>query len=129
MASFLYTLGRVAFRHRRRVLALWLLVAVLIGAGGALLSHGTDNTFSIPGTESQEALDALARTFPQVSGASAQLIAVAPPGGSVDDPAFQSAVEQSVTAIGHIPQVTSGLLYTSPSPRDSMENRGVSQRV
>ena len=116
MASFLYALGRIAFRRRRRVLALWLLVAVLIGAGGALLSHGTDNTFSIPGTESQEALDALARTFPQVSGASAQLIAVAPPGGSVDDPTFQSAVERSVTAIGHIPQVTSASSpYSGPS--------------
>ena len=116
MASFLYALGRIAFRRRRRVLALWLLVAVLIGAGGALLSHGTDNTFSIPGTESQEALDALARTFPQVSGASAQLIAVAPPGGNVDDPTFQSAVERSVTAIGHIPQVTSASSpYSGPS--------------
>nr|WP_218875516.1 MMPL family transporter [Leifsonia naganoensis] len=112
----MYALGRIAFRRRRRVLALWLLVAVLIGAGGALLSHGTDNTFSIPGTESQEALDALARTFPQVSGASAQLIAVAPPGGSVDDSAFQSAVEQSVTAIGRIPQVTSASSpYSGPS--------------
>ncbi|ERK72790.1 MMPL family protein, partial [Leifsonia aquatica ATCC 14665] len=116
MASFLYALGRMAFRRRRRVLALWLLVAVLIGAGGALLSHGTDNTFSIPGTESQEALDALARTFPEVSGASAQLIAVAPPGGSVDDSAFQSAVEQSVTAIARIPQVTSASSpYSGPS--------------
>ncbi|MFJ3395186.1 MMPL family transporter [Leifsonia aquatica] len=116
MASFLYALGRIAFRRRRRVLALWLLVAVLIGAGGALLSHGTDNTFSIPGTESQEALDALARTFPEVSGASAQLIAVAPPGGSVDDPAFESAVEESVTAIGRIPQVTSASSpYSGPS--------------
>nr|WP_221209706.1 MMPL family transporter [Leifsonia aquatica] len=106
----------MAFRRRRRVLALWLLVAVLIGAGGALLSHGTDNTFSIPGTESQEALDALARTFPEVSGASAQLIAVAPPGGSVDDSAFQSAVEQSVTAIARIPQVTSASSpYSGPS--------------
>ncbi|WP_025158194.1 MMPL family transporter [Leifsonia aquatica] len=116
MASFLYALGRIAFRRRRRVLALWLLVAVLIGAGGALLSHGTDNTFTIPGTESQEALDALARTFPQVSGASAQLIAVAPPGERVDDPAFESAVEQTVTAIGRIPQVTSASSpYSGPS--------------
>ncbi|MFF2051278.1 MMPL family transporter [Leifsonia sp. NPDC058194] len=116
MASFLYALGRFAFRRRRRVLALWLLVALLIGAGGALLSHGTDNTFSIPGTESQEALDALARTFPEVSGASAQLIAVAPPGGSVEDPAFESAVGQSVAAIARIPQVTSASSpYTGPS--------------
>ena len=75
MSSLLYTLGRSAFRARRRVLAVWLGVLVLFLAGAAFLSHGTDNTFTIPGTESQNALDALARTFPQVSGASAQLIA------------------------------------------------------
>ncbi|MEN2736154.1 MMPL family transporter [Microbacterium sp. X-17] len=116
MSSLLYLLGRAAFRARRRVLVSWLAALVLLLGGAALLSNGTDNTFSIPGTESQEAQDALARTFPQVSGTSAQLVAVAPKGTDVHDPAFQSAVESAAAAIAKIPQVTSASSpYSGPS--------------
>lgn len=105
MSSALYGLGRWAFRHRGVVVMVWLAVLLALFALAGVLSSGTDNTYRIPGTESQQALDALARTFPQVSGASAQLIAVAPDGGSVTDADFEAAVEASVTAIGEIPQV------------------------
>jgi RND superfamily putative drug exporter len=107
VSSVLYSLGRWAFRARWRMLAIWLVALVALVVGAGFLSKGTDNTFTIPGTESQEALDALARTFPQVSGTSAQLIAVAPPGGDVLESSFQSAVEASATAIAKVPQVTS----------------------
>ncbi|MFP3466679.1 MMPL family transporter [Leifsonia sp. SIMBA_070] len=116
MSSLLYRLGRFAYRARRAVVAGWLVLLALLFVGAGLLSTGTDNTFTIPGTESQNALDALARTFPQVSGASAQLIAVAPKGGDVRDPAFQSSVEHTVTEIAAIPQVTSASSpYSGPS--------------
>ncbi|MFE6964241.1 MMPL family transporter [Agromyces sp. NPDC057679] len=111
MSSALYALGRWAFRARRAMLLIWVAVLAVLFTGAALLSEGTENSYSIPGTESQEALDALARTFPQVSGSSAQLIAVAPEGGSVTDADFESAVEASATAIAAVPQVTSA---TSP---------------
>ncbi|MDR7185172.1 RND superfamily putative drug exporter [Microbacterium trichothecenolyticum] len=111
MSPLLYTLGRWAFRARGLVLGVWIAVLMALFAGAALLGTGTDNTYTIPGTESQEALDALGRTFPQVSGGSAQLIAVAPPGGSATDADFEAAVEASVDAIAQIPQVSSA---TSP---------------
>ena len=75
------------------MLVLWVIVLAVLFTGAGLLSEGTDNTFSIPGTESQEALDALARTFPQVSGTSAQLIAVAPDGADVSDADFDRWVQ------------------------------------
>ncbi|WP_144795794.1 MMPL family transporter [Microbacterium paludicola] len=115
MSSALYALGRWAFRARRRVLILWIAVLAVLFAGAALLSEGTDNTYSIPGTESQQALDALARTFPQVSGTSAQLIAVAPSGGDVTDTGFSSAVTDAAAAIAGIPQVSSATApYDTP---------------
>ena len=86
-----------------------------------MLSQGTDNTFSIPGTESQEALDALARTFPQVSGTSAQLIAVAPDGGDVTEADFEDAVTDAATAIAAIPQVSS-----ATSPYSTASGSGIS---
>ena len=100
MSTFLYTLGRWSFRHPWRVLSAWLLILVLAGGGVALFAKGTDNTFTIPGTESQAGLEMLGRTFPQVSGASAEIIVVAAPGASVRDPAYQQAIQNSTTEIG-----------------------------
>ncbi|WP_400995059.1 MMPL family transporter [Agromyces sp. GXQ0307] len=106
MSSALHALGRWAYRARLLVVLLWVgILAVLFGLAG-LLGTGTNNTYAFPGTQSQDALDSLARTFPQFSGTSAQLIAVAPDDGDVTDPDFESAVEDAITALGEIPQVS-----------------------
>jgi RND superfamily putative drug exporter len=76
-----------------------LIVLLLAGTGAALLNQGTDNTFSIPGTESGEALDQLSRTFPQVSGTSARYVVVAPEGMSVRDAAISGPVEDAIAAL------------------------------
>lgn len=106
MSSLLYSLGRWVFRARKLVALLWLAVIVLAGGGAVLLNAGTDNAFNIPGTESQTALDQLNRTFPQVSGTSAQYVVVAPSGGQVTDADIQTPVEAAVTALGDIDQVS-----------------------
>ncbi len=105
MSSFLYRLGRAAARARVLVLALW--VVVLAAAGGAALAfnHGTDDTFAIPGSESQDALDHLGRVFPEVSGTSAQLVLVAGEGVKADTPRIRAAVAEAVTRIGKVGQV------------------------
>ncbi|WP_314140117.1 MMPL family transporter [uncultured Plantibacter sp.] len=105
MSSLLYTLGRWAFGARRLVLILWIAVLALAGGGALLFNQGTDNAFSIPGTESQEALDSLDHTFPQVAGASAQIIVVAPEGDTVEDAGVRSTIDDAVTALGDIGQV------------------------
>ena len=111
MSSVLYSLGRWAVRARRLVVAGWVVVLVLVGGAAGLLQQGLDNQVSIPGTESQEALDRLAATFPQVSGASAQVIVVAPEGGSIEDEPMRSAITDGVEAIGDVSQVAA---VTSP---------------
>lgn len=111
MSSVLYSLGRWAVRARRLVVAGWVVALVLVGGAAGLLQQGLDNQVSIPGTESQEALDRLAATFPQVSGASAQVIVVAPEGGSVKDEPMRSAISDGVEAIEDVSQVVA---VTSP---------------
>ena len=93
MSSFLYTLGRRAYAARKTVLVIWLLVLVVTGGAAGLLFKGMDNNVTIPGTEAQNALDRLSVTFPQTSGASAQIIVVA---DDVRAPAVQREVERSV---------------------------------
>lgn len=97
MSTLLYSLGRWSYRHPWRVLIAWLLLLGIAGGGALALGKGTDNSFSIPGTEAQAGLEQLSRTFPQASGTSAQLIVVAADGSKVTDQDYESAIEDTIT--------------------------------
>ncbi|WP_345537533.1 MMPL family transporter, partial [Phytohabitans rumicis] len=109
MASFLYRLGRFAFRRRWSVTAVWLAVlgAALIGA--LTLSGPTQESFSIPGTPAQKAIDLLAERFPQASadGATARVVFAAPAAKTLSDPAYRQAIETAVADLKQAPQVAS----------------------
>ncbi|MBN0039038.1 MMPL family transporter [Cellulosimicrobium cellulans] len=111
MSSALYSLGRWAVGARRLVLAAWIGILVLAGALAGLVGQGLDDEVTIPGTESQAALDRLAATFPQVSGASAQVVVVAPDGSTIEDDAVRAPVEDAVAALGDVDGVAA---VTSP---------------
>ncbi|MCG7413758.1 MMPL family transporter [Microbacterium aurum] len=100
MSTLLYSLGRWSYRHSWRVLVSWLLLLALAGGGAALFMKGTDNSFSIPGTEAQEGIALLDRTFPQASGTSAQLVVVAPAGERVDAEPVASVIGDAVSELG-----------------------------
>ncbi|MFD4998175.1 MMPL family transporter [Streptomyces buecherae] len=106
MATFLYRLGRGAFRRRGRVVLIWLgvLVAVVVGAAGA--SGPSDEEFSMPGIESQKAFDLMEERFPGTAadGATAQVVFVAPDGQKVTAGDTRKAVEDAVGSLGG-PQV------------------------
>ncbi|HWG25074.1 MMPL family transporter [Actinospica sp.] len=107
MATFLYRLGRLAFRRRRLVTLLWLLVLAGVGLGAAN-AHGTTNdAFTIPGTQSQRAIDLLQSQFPQVSaaGANARVVFEAPAGQTLTSGAHKAEVENLVAELGRAPQV------------------------
>ncbi|QIY75035.1 MMPL family transporter [Streptomyces sp. RLB1-33] len=107
MPAFLHRLGRLAFRRRRRMLALWLaLVAAAVVCMTAFGGTGKlDNTFSIPGSESQRALDRMKTDFPTFSGTSAQIVFTATDGRKVTDPADSTRIRAALDAAGSSPQV------------------------
>lgn len=105
MSSFLYRLGRAAARARVLVVALWVVVLAVAGGAAVLFNQGTDDTFAIPGSESQDALDHLGRVFPEVSGTSAQLVLVVPDGQSVDTATTRTVVGAAVARIEKVDQV------------------------
>jgi len=94
MASRLYRLGRLSFRRRRLVASLWVALLLLMGVAAGSLSGPYSNEFSIPGTESQDALDVLAERFPQsgLAQATANVVFAAPDGRSLQDPELRAAV-------------------------------------
>ncbi|MFG6504689.1 MMPL family transporter [Microbacterium sp. P05] len=111
MSTLLYSLGRWAYRHGVRVLLAWVVILIAAGGSAALFGQGTDNSFSIPGTESQEGLAQLSRTFPQASGTSAQIVVVAASGDSVEDAPYRDDIEDTVSQLGDLDGV---LAVTDP---------------
>jgi RND superfamily putative drug exporter len=109
MASFLYRLGRFAFRRRWLVTGAWLAVLIAALIGAVTLSGPTQDSFSIPGTPAQKAVDLLAERFPQASadGASARVVFSAPEGKKLTDQAYRSAISAVVTELKQAPQVAS----------------------
>jgi RND superfamily putative drug exporter len=109
VSSLLYSLGRWAFRMRKTVVAIWIILLALAGGSALLFNQGTDNGVSIPGTESQEALDRLSATFPQVSGATAQIVVEVPAGSTVEDDDVKGPIEDTVADLEDLGQVDSAV--------------------
>ncbi|MFC9381044.1 MMPL family transporter, partial [Streptomyces sp. NPDC057020] len=101
MATFLYKLGRSAFRRRRLVALLWVALLAVAGIGAATAPVATSSSFSIPGTEAQRAFDLLEERFPGAGadGATARVVFQAPEGQKMTDPAHKAVVEETVAAL------------------------------
>ncbi|MGJ5892150.1 MMPL family transporter [Streptomyces niveiscabiei] len=109
MATFLYRLGRLAFRRRRLFLMAWIVVLAAVGIGAASSSGTTTDDFTLPGTQSQSAIDLLGKEFPQASasGATARVVFEAPPGQKLTDPANRAEITALTAELKKAPQVAS----------------------
>ncbi|OEJ95874.1 MMPL family transporter [Streptomyces thermolilacinus] len=98
MATFLYKLGRFAFRRRHLVTLLWVALLALAGVGAASAPAATSSSFSMPGTEAQKAFDLLEKRFPggSADGATARVVFKAPDGQKMTDPANKARVDKAV---------------------------------
>jgi RND superfamily putative drug exporter len=97
MATLLYRLGRFSYRHAWRVIGAWMLVLAATVGTGIALGGQTQESFAIPGTESQAALDRLEAVFPSVAGASATVVVQTPGGDAIED--YESVIERTADDI------------------------------
>src|SRR2546421_5039234 len=95
-----------SFSHDRRrvIVAVWIAaiaaaLALAAGAGG-----GYVNNFTLPGTESQRALDLLNSRFPQQSGDSSQIV-FAVRDGRLTDPQRRAQIGRTLDRIRRLPHV------------------------
>ncbi|SCE75692.1 putative drug exporter of the RND superfamily [Micromonospora carbonacea] len=105
MATLLYRLGRASLRHRRLVAVVWLVVLVGLGIAAATLRGPTASNFTMPGTESQRAIDLLAERFPAASGATGTIAVKAPADGQLATPEGQALVKQVTQVAATLPGV------------------------
>ena len=121
MATHLYGLGAWAFKHRRTVLAFWFVVLVAVGVLSQTFVRPPSTQFTIPGTQSQEAIDLLNQKFPAASGAAAQVVFAAPVGHVLSEPSLKSAVEASLARVKSAGQV---LTVTDPFTTGAVSKDG-----
>ncbi len=109
MADGLYALGAWTFAHRRIVLGFWVVLLVVVGGLSMTYSRPPSTQFSIPGTQSQQAIDLLEQKFPAAAGASARIVFAAPAGHRLTEPGLKAAVEATLArakAAGQVEVVT-----------------------
>jgi len=102
-AGRLARLAAWSFHHRRKALAVW--VAVLVGVTAAASAIGSEyhNDFTLPGTESQEAVDTLAARAPAQAGDTIQIVVRDADG--VRSPAVRERVEAMLAGVRELPHV------------------------
>ncbi|WP_101253915.1 MMPL family transporter [Streptomyces barkulensis] len=107
MATFLYRLGRFAFRRRGLVALLWVVVLAVAGGFAASASSAASSNITIPGTEAQKAFELLEDRFPGSSpdGATARVVFKAPDGEKITDPENSAAVGEVVAELAKGDQV------------------------
>lgn len=111
MAKLLYRLGRFAFEKRRLVVVLWVGILAALVVGAARAPTPPPDSFSIPGTESQQAFDLLGERFPgaKTDGAEARIVFVAPEGQSIGSESNKAAVDKIVAVVASGAQVSNVL--------------------
>ncbi|MGW6518971.1 MMPL family transporter [Streptomyces sp. NPDC054962] len=109
MATFLYKLGRLAFRRRHFVALIWVALLTLAGVGAASAPAAGTTSFSIPGVEAQKAFDLLEQRFPGASadGGTGRIVFKAPEGQKMTDAANKATVEKTVATLGDGSEVVS----------------------
>ena len=116
MATRLYALGALAFRRRRLVLAAWVTFLLVVGVLSVAFARPPSTQFTIPGTQSQQAIDLLNQKFPAASGASARVVFAAPSGHKLTEPSLQTAIAATlaqIKAAGQVEAVAKGFVTAS----------------
>jgi RND superfamily putative drug exporter len=123
VATFLYKLGRLAFRRRHFVALIWVALLTLAGVGAASAPSAGASSFSIPGTEAQKTFDLLEQRFPGMSadGATARVVFKAPDGQKMTDADNKAAVTNTVKELGDGSEVAS---VTDPYVTKSLSKDG-----
>lgn len=109
MSHALYRLGRFAARRPWTVIGAWLVVAVIVIAASGSFGRKLEDSFEVPGLDSQNAVDLLRSAQSDLAGLTAQVI-VTPLDNDVtffDSAEAAVALAEVSAAASHLPNVIS----------------------
>jgi RND superfamily putative drug exporter len=95
-----------SFRHRVLVVAGWLLLVAALFGISKVSGTAYSNSFSLPNTQSTEALHLLQANAPAQSGDTEQIVIAAQGGSSLEDPAVKSQATALFTRLAALPDVS-----------------------
>jgi RND superfamily putative drug exporter len=104
--------------HRRRVVVGWIAVAILATAVAQAVGPSYASVFSLPGTDSQRAVDLLKREFKAQSG-DADTIVFHVSRGTIDSPAVRAAMVPLLARVSVFPHVAG--IVSPYSPRGALQ--------
>lgn len=107
MSHALYRLGRFAARRPWTVIGAWLVVAVLVIGASALFGRDLEDSFEVPGLDSQAAIDLLSAAESDTAGLTAQVV-MTPRDDDVtffDSPEVQAALAEVQALAAALPNV------------------------
>lgn len=95
--------ARLSHRRRGRIILAWVVALVALVAVAQLWGGKFENSFALPGSESQAGLDLLKTRFPARAGDQADLVFQANAG--IEDPAIRRRIEQLLAEVTTLPGV------------------------
>jgi RND superfamily putative drug exporter len=98
-------LARFSFQHRRLVLAGWLVTAVIVLGLSSGSGSKFNDSFNLPGTDSQAAVSLLNQNFPAASGEGDQVVFQASHGATIRSPAVRAAATAALARVARVPGV------------------------
>ncbi len=113
MTGMLYALAQFCVRRKFVVLAVWLVATIALVAVSHSLGDNTNDNLSLPGTDSQAATDALAKSFPDQANGSSPIVLHAK-SGKLTDPKNAEAVAAAAAGVAKEPHVASVVSPLTP---------------
>lgn len=119
MAKFLFRLAQWCYTHSKRVIAVWLLLLVAVGAAALSFQKGFNDVFEISDMPSTKATELLMEKFPgtdnPAAAAGVNVVFEAPEGQRLDQPEYMQAMDQTVDSIrSNVPDMGDDLQLGNP---------------
>jgi RND superfamily putative drug exporter len=106
VTGILYRVARFCVRRRFVVLGVWFVITVALVAVSQGLGENTNDNLSLPGTDSQNATNALTKSFPDEANGTSPIVLHAP-SGKLTDSKYSGAVNQAAADVAKAPDVAS----------------------
>jgi RND superfamily putative drug exporter len=109
MSQGLYRLGRLSARRPWAVIGSWLVLAIVVVGAASAFGHKLEDSFRVPGLDSQQANDLLAAAGTGQDGVTAQIV-VTPRDGTAtffDSAAARDALAEVQSGAAALPHVLS----------------------
>jgi RND superfamily putative drug exporter len=105
MTGVLYRLAQFCIRQRFVVIAVWVVVAVAVVVVSHGLGNKTNDSSSLPGTNSQQATNTLQKPFPAIANGTSPILFHSS-SGQLTDSKYKNAIDQGAADAAKQPHVS-----------------------